>query len=553
MSADAARYALSRLRGIARPPVTVTEPPAGIRIDRDVGVEVRDGTTLRVNVFRPETEGPVPVLMSAHPYGKDRLPRKTRLGWRFDTQYRALRQPAPVSFSALTTWEAPDPGWWVPRGYAMVNCDLRGCGTSEGTGRLLSKQEGEDYADLIEWAAAQPWSTGKVGLLGVSYLALSQYRAAAERPEHLAAICPWEGFTDAYRDLMRPGGVREDGFVRLWSRGIAKQRVEPNIREVEAEHPEFDELWRGMVPELERIEAPMLVCASFSDHNLHSRGSFRGFERVGSAQRWLYTHRGGKWTTFYSAPAKAAQKRFFDHFLKGEENGMADQPPVRLEVREHREVIHSVREENEWPLARTEWRELHLGAGGSLSEQPPARAATAPFETVDRAGAGFEHTFEHEIELTGPMALRVHVETRVAYDVSLFVAVDKYRRGKRVPFEGSYGFGRDHVTTGWLKASHRSLDPGRSRPFEPVHTHVDPQPLKPGEVAAVEVPLVASSTLFRPGDVLRLTIRGRWPWRRNPLTGQFPAAYEPSPKGTCILHLGGEHDSHLLVPAIPPR
>jgi predicted acyl esterase len=545
------RYAASRVRGIALPPVTVTEPPPGIQFARDVEVAVRDGTTLRVNVFRPVgAEEPVPVIMCAHPYGKDKLPRPSRRGYRFDVQYRVLRQPAPVSFSALTSWESPDPGWWVPRGYALVNCDLRGCGTSDGTGRLLSKQEGEDYHDLIEWAAAQPWSNGRVGLLGVSYLALSQYRAAAERPPHLAAICPWEGFTDAYRDLCYPGGVREEGFVRMWSRGVATQRLEPKIRDAQLAHPTLDETWLGFVPEIERIEAPMLVCASFSDRNLHTRGSFRAFERTGSERRWMYTHRGGKWATFYSPPALAAQQGFFDHFLKGADNGLGDDPPVRLEVREDRETVHRVRGEGEWPLARTEWTELHLGPGGSL-ELEPGTEGTAAFESADRAGAAFTHRFELETELSGPMALRLRLDVRGADDINLFVTVDKYSGGRRVPFEGSYGFGLDHVAAGWLKASHRELDLARSRPFEPVHTHTGPRPLAPGEIAEAEIPLPPSATLFRAGEELRLTVRGRWPWRRNPLTGALPAAYEPSPRSTCVIQLGGERSSRLLVPVIP--
>ena len=551
MGLESLRYTLGRLRGMARPPVTVTEPPAGVRFDRDVEVTVRDGTILRVNVFRPKGDEPVPVIMCAHPYGKDKLPKRRRFGYRFDPQYRLLRQPGPVSFSAWTSWEAPDPAFWVPRGYAVVNCDLRGCGSSDGEGTLLSRQEGEDYHDLIEWAGTREWSSGKVGLLGVSYLAISQYRAAAERPPHLAAICPWEGFTDAYRDLMRPGGIREDGFVRMWSRGVRNQRIGPDVRAEQLRHELFDHSWREFVPDLERIEVPMLVCASFSDHNLHSRGSFRAFDRVGSRQRWVYTHRGGKWVTFYSPPAKAAQKRFLDHYLKGEENGMAETPPVRLEVREDRDTVHAVHEEDGWPIPRTEWMELHLGAGRRLTREPAAEAGSAAFDTDDRAGTSFVHTFDSDTELSGPIALRLHLDVRGgADDVHLFAAIDKLRGGRRVPFEGSYGFGRDAVTSGWLKASHRELDPARSRPFEPVHRHADRLSLAPGEIVAVEIALVASSTLFRRGEQLRLTVRGRWPWRLN-LAGQIPAKYEPSPRGTCVLHFGGRYDARLLVPVIP--
>ena len=167
----AARYALSRLRGLVMPPTKVYEPPPGaVAIDRDVAATVRDGTTLRVNVYRPAQAGPFPVLLSAHPYGKDNLPVKGPLGHRVSIQYRVLRQTGPVTFSTLTTWEAPDPAWWTERGFAVVNCDLRGAGTSDGRSAPLSDQEGEDVYDLIEWAGAQPWSTGTVGLLGVSYL-----------------------------------------------------------------------------------------------------------------------------------------------------------------------------------------------------------------------------------------------------------------------------------------------------------------------------------------------------------------------------------------------
>ncbi|MGH2583573.1 MAG: CocE/NonD family hydrolase, partial [Dehalococcoidia bacterium] len=210
-------YALDRLRRFVAPPVTITPPPRGVRFGRDVPVAVRDDTILRVNVFRPAAEGRYPVVMCAHPYGKDRLPRRRRIGYLPELQYRLMRQSAPIRISAWTSWESPDPAFWVPRGYVVVNCDLRGFGHSDGVGDLISDQEAEDYYDLIEWAAAQPWSSGRIGLNGVSYLALSQWRVAAMRPPHLAAICPWEGFSDLYRDLARPGGIREDGFFAVWS------------------------------------------------------------------------------------------------------------------------------------------------------------------------------------------------------------------------------------------------------------------------------------------------------------------------------------------------
>jgi predicted acyl esterase len=182
--------------------------------------------------------------------------------------------------SAWTGWEAPDPAFWVPRGYAVVNADLRGGGASEGTAALFSDQEAEDYYELIEWAGGQPWSSGRVGLAGVSYLAISQYKVAALRPPHLAAICPWEGFTDLYRDFARPGGVLESGFSSIWSTLTRKKaRVAGNLRRELARRPERDEWYAVLTPRLEQIEVPMLVCGSFSDHSLQTRGSFEAFRR----------------------------------------------------------------------------------------------------------------------------------------------------------------------------------------------------------------------------------------------------------------------------------
>jgi len=544
----AARYARRRLSGLLRPPVSVYEPAAGsLSVLRDLPVVVRDGATLRVNVVLPAGPGRFPVLMSAHPYGKDNLPKRRGRGYRVSFLYRVLRQSDPVRFSALTGWEAPDPAWWAAQGYAVVNCDLRGAGTSEGSASLLSDQEGEDVCDLIEWAAAQPWSTGAVGMLGVSYLAISQWKAAALQPPSLKAICPWEGFTDAYRDLMRPGGIREDGFVRLWSRGLRRVRQRYRLTAQQHRHPLRDEWWRGLVPALERITAPALICGSFSDNNLHSRGSFRGWEGVSSSDRFLYTHRGGKWASFYSPEARAAQLRFFDRYLR--RHDVPAPPRVRLEVRESRDVITSVREEDSWPLDRTEWRPLYLTAAG-LATAPPSATGHMTFDMRSR-GACWEWTATADTEITGPMSLRLWVEAHGADDIDLFAGVEKWRGRTYIPFEGSYGFGHDRITTGWLKASLRALDEQSSRPFDPVPTFSHRQPLAPGQVVPVDVALGPSATFFKAGETLRLVVAGRWLWPRNPLTGQFPAAYQKGPKGRCTLHWGPHHQARLLVPIAP--
>jgi len=546
------RTAIRRLQTARRPDVTVLSAPDGVVADWDVPVPVRDGTILRVNVFRPATEDPVPVVMCAHPYGKDRIPGRRR---RVNVQYRAFPQPRPIRFSEWTGWEAPDPAVWVARGYAVINADLRGAGTSEGIGELLSAEEGRDYHDLIEWAAAQPWSTGRVGLLGVSYLAISQYGVAATQPPHLAAICPWEGLSDAYRDLAYPGGVREDGFTIMWSALTDREaRMAEKVRPEFVARPERDEWYDSHTPALERIEVPMLVCGSFSDHSLHTRGSFEAYRRVSSPQRWLYTHRDGKWAHFYSAEAVAAQTAFFDHFLKGEANGWDRTPAVRLAVHDEGPDPVAVVGEPDWPPPDLRWSSLRLDLQNRrlVDEEPGHSGSTAAFD-LRAETLSLTWTVQQDVDIIGHAALRLWISLERGSDAHLFVGVRKFRGGRECVFEGSYGFGFDMVTRGWQRVAHRELDATLSTPWQPVHTHRRAEPVQPGEIVPVDVALRPHATRMRAGDTLRLDIRGTWHFPRNPLTGQFPAGYRRSPAGRCVVHAGGQHDSRLLLGTRPPR
>ncbi len=518
-------YLWERIGRILQCPVKVQPPPPGIVFERDQEVRVRDGTVLRLNVFRPQAEGRYPVLMSAHPYSKDRL------SFRLPPMYRLLRQSDPFTLSHWTGWEAPDPGRWVPWGYVVINADLRGFFRSEGQGAVLSGQEAEDYYDLIQWAAAQPWSNGKVGLAGVSYLALSQYAVAALRPPSLAAICPWEGFSDVYRDLAYPGGVREDGFVPFWTARLPQQRLTGRLRQQQLEHPLDDEIWHSMRPELERIQVPALICGSFSDQNLHTRGSFEAFQRISSPQKWLFTHRQGKWAAFYREPGLGWQKRFFDHFLRGEANGMDQVPAVRLEVRSQRDHVHEVRQATQWPPAELTWSWLELGP--------------TPVEfQLARGSVHFWHRFQHDTLLVGPMRLQLEVELQ--QDACLFAGIRKFQGEREVVFEGSYGFGYDLVSRGFLRASHRQLDESRTTSYRPYHTHTQRLPVVAGQSLGLDLEMLPSATHFAAGDQLRLDLQGSYFFARHPLWGQFPAGYEVSPPGRCrVLRC------RLLLPQLP--
>jgi predicted acyl esterase len=438
--------------------------------EHDVEVRMRDGVVLRVNVYRPRGDGPFPVLLSVHPYGKDGVPKKKRRGWKLSFQFRIMNQAEPYQISNLTGWEAPDPAWWVSHGYVVINADERGAGTSDGTGSLLTDAEAKDSYDLIEWAAAQPWSNGNVGMFGVSYLALSQYKAAASHPPSLKAICPWEGFTDIYRDFMTPGGIPETGFSRIWQTATKRAaRLSDDFRLERRVHPLRDAWWESLTPRLKDITVPMLVCTSFSDTNVHTVGSFRAFQKVSSADRFAYMHRGPKWSTFYSDEAKAAQLAFFERYLR-ETTDAAQLPRVRLEVRETHDRIVEVRDENEWPLQRAQWTPLYLATDGRLVDAAPdaagtagatdaagaagtagaagAAGTTAAASIPDAAGASgaagatdaagtasfdlrrnaaaFTYTFAHDTEITGPMNLTLWVS----------VAADG---GRPIPFRANDG------------------------------------------------------------------------------------------------------------------
>ena len=533
-----------------RSQVRITPPPRGVVFDRDVEVPVRDGTVLRANVFRPEVDGRYPVLLCAQPYGKDSLPAASRSGRAIPLQYRFAANDEPMSVSAWTSLEAPDPAFWVPRGYLLVNVDLRGWGASGGVAEPFRPREGDDVHDAVEWAAAQPWSNGRIGMTGVSYLAITQWTAAATRPPHLAAINPWEGFTDAYRDFAYPGGVRENGFIRVWS--LWQRLLKPrsaSFRAAQKAHPLRDSWWAQRSPDLERIDVPALVCASFSDHSLHSRGSFEGYRRIGSAQKWLYTHRGPKWSTYYGAAARQAQAQFFDHLLRDDDTGLVDVAPVRIEVRESRSRVVAVHTADRWPPTQCRPLTWHLDAADQLlcAAAPTVPASIAP----PRDGVRFRWRFAEQTDVVGPIRLRLPVRTQRS-DLTVFAGIRKMHHGREVVFEGSYGFTEDLVTRGWLRATHRAVDESRSTEWEAFHPHTTPEPLRPGAPVLLDLTLLPSATRYAAGDELVLELRDRWFFPANQITGQFPAIYQRTRRQQWHIHTGGTSAATLTVPIWTP-
>ncbi len=518
----------------------------GLTIDYDVAVPLRDGVRIYVDIYRPAgVEGPLPAIILWSGYGKHyRWPRPVL---DLFTQNAGVSDYAPI--------EAPDPLTWCPAGYALVVPDPRGINSSEGDASAWTPQEGLDIHDTIEWIAEQPWSNGKVGMGGASYFGIVQWFAGATRPPHLAALLPYDGMSDLYREIGFHGGIPNPGFVDFWNMQVrATHNRAENWTTAMRIHPFFDEYWQTKVPAVEDIDVPTYVVASWSDHAVHTRGSLSAFMRLGSEQKWLEVHGRNKWARMYWPESVRRQIAFFDRFLKGVENEVDSWPKVRLEVREGIDVGEE-RAEAEWPLARTQYTPFYLDAStASLSPAPVAEESSIAYDaTAGEPKAVFSHTFSEDTELTGYFKLKLWVEAEGADDMDLFAAVQKFdAAGELVNFYYITRFRFGHAAHGWLRVSHRELDEARSTPYQPYHPHQREQLLKPGEIVPVEIEIWPSSTLFHAGEQMRVVVMGKDPFPPTDAPGVGIALHPVTRNaGKHIIHTGGQYDSHILVPVIP--
>ena len=521
----------------------------GLRIERNIAVAMRDGVRILIDVYLPDglaAGETVPAIVGWSPYGKHNL--KDNLWPPADVQ--------PGWISKYTAFEAPDPAYWCRHGYAVVFPDPRGTWYSEGDFHHGGVQEAEDTYDLIEWLGVQPWCNGKVGMSGVSYLAASQYQVAPLHPPHLAAINPWEAFSDWYREFGFHGGIRDTGFVPRAGLGLryGTNRVEDTIQSM-IDHPLWDEYWESKVQDLAGIECPALFVASWSDQGLHTRGTLEAYKAAASPDKFLLVHGQKKWKHYYEPANVELLRRFFDQYLRGEGEATKDWPKVRIEVRERAHVGHW-RDEQEWPLARTLYTPFHLDArDGSLSAAPVETEAVASYDPNAEDGrACFDIRFDEDTELTGHMKLKLWVETDAGNDMDLFVAIQKLdAHGEVVPFVFYSICDDGPAALGWLRVSHRALDTDKSTPWQPVHLHTREEPLEPGVAVPVEIEIWPSSTLFRAGESLRVQVQGQDVHGDIPDGPSSMRHQELRNVGRHFIRTGGRHDSHLLAPVIPSR
>lgn len=519
----------------------------GVTVE-DVRIPMRDGIHLGATVYRPSTGPAVPAITTATPYGKDRFDQTNNFRDAPDGSVPGGGGffVGELRFSDRTPFEAPDPGFWVPHGYAVVIVDLPGWGKSQSNPSATPGPESR-WRDVMAWIAEQHWCTGDIGMSGVSALCATQWIAAKDpAPPQLKAIIAWEGINES-----GPGGgyggIPETAF-NDWMETVWQG---PNVNPDSAGPEPYIRDWTF---DTSAIGVPALICASFSDQELHTWDTFDAFTRIHSDHKWLYNHRRQKWGAYYGAEETKLQKDFLDRFLKDRADAMAGVPRVRLEINESR-FDYKVIEAQNWPVENTRYRDLYLDASaGTLSKAAPLDSDSTVFTASDTGDptnrAVFDYTFSDETDVVGHMALTLFIEAEETDDVDLFVGIEKLDcDGNEVYFfSASGGNANGPVARGWLRASHRTLDAARSTPWRPVLARGTARPLEPGQVAEAHIAIMPSGTTFRPGERLRLVVQS---WS---LPGQFEGGetrqWDTLGRGRCRIHTGPRYPSRLLLPTL---
>lgn len=530
--------------------------PVDIVFEKDVAVQLRDGVTIHVDVFRPAGADRVPVIVAWSPYGKGQGTSASVMG-----VFGMVGLDNGI-VSGLEKFEGPDPAYWCAHGYAICNPDIRGVVDSDGDSVLWDRQEGRDCYDLIEWLAEQPWCSGKVGMSGTSYLAVSQWFTAAEQPPHLAAINPWEGVSDVYRDLVLRGGMPDTGFAQQLQDGsfFGKNSKEDILSEAER-YPLMNELWGNKIPNFEKITVPAYVVASYTN-TLHTAGTFRAWRRIASEQKWLRIHNSQEWPDYYDEANRDDLHRFFDRYLKEVDNGWESTPHVRYSVLDLEGGDQVGVTADGFPPREVVSTKYYLdGAARVLSTKAPTDEVEAAYDVDSNPNAvSFITRFDQETVMVGYPKAHLWVEARGADDMDLFVLVQKLdaygtplaqftvpNQNARIHDLTDHGATvlRYKGSDGRLRVSARHLDETLSTDDVPAHTFDRIEKLAAGEIVDIEIDLLPIGLAFHPGDQLRFVVSSR-----NLLGTLMPAIreYVGANSGQHVIHTGGEHASYLQLP-----
>jgi putative CocE/NonD family hydrolase len=457
----------------------VSQPKYKVKAEKDIFIVMRDGTRIAANIYRPDAEGKFPALLSYSFYGKD-------------IQKLPIPKGTPIDFrSGNGGIEAGNSEYFVSRGYVHLIADARGTGFSDGGFRLFSRKDQEDGYDLVEWIARQPWCSGNVGMLGMSSFAMIQYLVAALNPPHLKAIFPFEGSTDIYRAFGYHGGILDFGMFFQWWHHIPAHTMEPlDVSKAElkrmveeaksngdiqgnpnvyisvvwpennpimfdfAIHPHDGQYYweRSAYTKFDKIKIPTYCLSRWTTWLIHLPGAFSAYQGINAPKKLMIglPEAGEKEKYEFSVgrPWNEGHDiilRWYDHWLKGIDTGVMDEPPISILI----QGIDKWHHENEWPLARTKWTKFYLRQGGRLTEAPPTSSeepdsfTNLPTLKPRQKVPCVEYTTEpmaQDTEITGPSALYLHASLS-NQDANWMAEI----------FDISPDGSRRLVTMGWLK------------------------------------------------------------------------------------------------------
>jgi uncharacterized protein len=535
---------------------------------RECRVTVRDGTEIACALYLPEGTGPWPALFAASPY-------------RFDNNV--------VPEMPLFLWRETGPiEWYNEQGYAFVHMDVRGSGASGGEYCFLGQAEQDDLCEVIQWIAGQSWSTGKIGGIGQSYYAMTQWLAACANPTNLSCIAAFDGFTDPYRASIYTGGIPGD-FFHLWynqvcrvvnhspARGASREMAYDLSRAIR-EHPLYDDFWkeRAAAERLSRSRVPLLSVGVLGKMDLHLNGNIVGYQLHGGEKKLVLTGAANVHAAVTDYADPGFHQRwllpFYDHYLKGAHTVYSSWPRVQYYIQNQDRFAQS----DVWPPPPAQVRTLYLSAApshsvtslndGSLLQAPPPARETVAF-SYPNPGWRFgvvgldEHlapdpvrrvlTFtgaplEQDWLIAGPIKLLLYASSTNTDTDFIVKLSDQFPQDAAQASQGRQPRAKI-ISKGWLRASHRALDPARSTDLAPVHAHTRREPLEPGTVYAFEIAIMPTSYCVAKGHRLRLEIANA----DSPVTDMiFTHEYQLFKVGTDTHYFGTDTPAQLRIPVM---
>lgn len=579
------------------PPSDYNPPPIYDEIvsEEDLMVRMRDGVNLSINVYRPAGAGPLPVLLSFAYHNKD-------LGG------PAFAGSIPPQPAWQSQWggpvEAGDTEYFVSRGYVHVLGNPRGVGKSED-----GPPSNTDYYDLIEWIAKQEWSDGNVGMMGLSAYARAQFEAAQQQPPSLKAIFPQDsgpmypyldqvpgGLVHVFSSLLEPDGVshkvqNQPGplepvmeewwraamnnpdyklYPRMWSILTQKGQLTPGMFSILVNPYSPENVIELGKAKADKVRIPTYTGSGWYayTYKYHMQGSQSWYDQLDVPKKLMFTGAPHLDRPFHAFHNEAL--RWYDHWLKGIDTGIMDEPAVKFWVAGANRWASA----SDWPVPETQWTRLYLESWERLRSRPFTPSTRSDFNEPDAfVQMPISHTnkvqrlrymtdpLPQDTVIAGPISLTLYASIDqedtnwivILKDVGPDVSVRSARDGER---EIRSDLPERELTRGWLKASHRALNTEMSKPWKPFHTltRSAQQPVVPGEIVEYKIEISSTANMFRRGHRIALEITSvDLP---TGVGGQTNVVYIPfhitSSKTTLhkVYH-NERYPSNLLLPVIP--